>query len=185
MDFKDRVIELSKDEFNNTYINLKSRARDRKTDLNDKSIKYILENIDSRSVKIIDVGCGNGYLLESINGNFEKYGCDLYDNHNNLSFRYIKGDLECLPFDDNSFDTVLCCHTIEHLPNIYKAVSELIRISARQLIIVVPKQRYYYYTLDLHLHFFFDKFSIINLIGLSHYSIEEKAGDWVYIGYFD
>ncbi len=38
-------------------------------------------------------------------------------------------------------------------------------IIRKELIIVVPKRRYYFYILDLHLHFFPDRFLLINLMG--------------------
>ena len=41
---------------------------------------------------------------------------------------YSKQDIKNLKFKDNFFDTVICCHIIEHIPDIYSAVNELKRI---------------------------------------------------------
>ena len=48
---------------------------------------------------------------------------------------------------------VTCHHTIEHIPNLAPAIAELKRISRKQVMIVTPRQRYYYYTLDEHVNF--------------------------------
>ncbi|MEM7382256.1 MAG: methyltransferase domain-containing protein, partial [Bacteroidota bacterium] len=40
----------------------------------------------------------------------------------------VKADICKLPFDDNSFDIILCNHVLEHIPNDIKAMSELYRI---------------------------------------------------------
>ncbi len=42
----------------------------------------------------------------------------------------IKADICDLPFDDNSFDVILCNHVLEHIPNDTKAMEELYRILA-------------------------------------------------------
>jgi len=40
----------------------------------------------------------------------------------------VKADICDLPFDDNSFDFILCNHVLEHIPNDTKAMQELYRI---------------------------------------------------------
>ena len=40
----------------------------------------------------------------------------------------VKADICDLPFDDNSFDVILCNHVLEHIPNDKKAMEELYRI---------------------------------------------------------
>lgn len=40
----------------------------------------------------------------------------------------VKADICALPFEDNSFDMVLCNHVLEHIPNDKKAMEELYRI---------------------------------------------------------
>ncbi|GIM49766.1 class I SAM-dependent methyltransferase [Capnocytophaga stomatis] len=40
----------------------------------------------------------------------------------------VKADLCNLPFDDNSFDLILCNHVLEHIPDDQKAMSELFRV---------------------------------------------------------
>ena len=40
----------------------------------------------------------------------------------------IKADICALPFDDNSFDWILCNHVLEHIPSDTKAMKELYRV---------------------------------------------------------
>ena len=40
----------------------------------------------------------------------------------------IKADICDLPFEDNSYDVILCNHVLEHIPNDTKAMQELYRI---------------------------------------------------------
>ncbi|WP_224483598.1 class I SAM-dependent methyltransferase [Robertkochia aurantiaca] len=40
----------------------------------------------------------------------------------------VKADICDLPFEDNSFDVILCNHVLEHIPDDQKAISELYRI---------------------------------------------------------
>ena len=188
MNFKTEILNIPDEELLNIYSNLESRSRDRETDLNNNTIKKINSIINSKSENLIDVGCGNGFLLNKIKLPLSKFGCDVFDEDKykgSQTFNYSTQDIKNLKFKDNFFDTVICCHTIEHIPDIYSAVNELKRIAKKEIIIVVPKQRFYFYTLDLHLHFFPDRFSIINLIGLNRYTLFEIDGDWLYIGYLD
>ncbi|MBT8269766.1 MAG: methyltransferase domain-containing protein, partial [Bacteroidia bacterium] len=40
----------------------------------------------------------------------------------------IKADICDLPFDDDSYDFIICNHVLEHIPDDRKAMSELLRI---------------------------------------------------------
>ena len=40
----------------------------------------------------------------------------------------VKADICNLPFEDNTFDVILCNHVLEHIPNDTKAMSELYRV---------------------------------------------------------
>lgn len=41
----------------------------------------------------------------------------------------VQGDAQRMPFADSSFDAVVCCETIEHLPEVQAGLSELWRIT--------------------------------------------------------
>jgi hypothetical protein len=45
-----------------------------------------------------------------------------------------------LPFADNQFDLVVCSETLEHVPEHTKAISELIRVASKAVVITVPHE---------------------------------------------
>lgn len=48
----------------------------------------------------------------------------------NLPIRFLRlrGDAECLPFDDQSLDVVFCCSVLHHFFNLERAVQEITRV---------------------------------------------------------
>lgn len=40
----------------------------------------------------------------------------------------VKMDVQAIPFDDNSFDVIMCNHVLEHVPDDKKAMSEFFRV---------------------------------------------------------
>lgn len=52
----------------------------------------------------------------------------------------IKMDITDIPFEDQSFDIIYCCHVLEHVPDDRKALREFYRVLSKQgwAILVVP-----------------------------------------------
>jgi ubiquinone/menaquinone biosynthesis C-methylase UbiE len=99
-----------------------------------------------------------------------------------LEVNFVEGFIERLPFPDKSFDIVTCTHTIEHIIHLKQALEELKRVARKQIMIVTPRQKYYFYTLDLHVNFFPTAELLNREIGLKDFSCKNIQGDWVYIG---
>lgn len=183
MSFKTLVYKWSEKEYSSFYNGLNTISRNRKTDLNESSIKWILSNIDKEAVSLLDVGCGKGYFLERAEVlNLELTGCDIVDKLQFSSANLVQGFVEKLPFENNSFDVVTCSHTLEHIIEERLAVKELLRVAKKQLVVVVPRQRYYYYTLDEHVNFYLFEERLSSLFKLEKFSCKRMNGDWVYIG---
>lgn len=184
MDFKDIAYTLTEEQFSEVYRNLDCLAYDRPTDMNMPSIKRLVEVIHKDAKNLLDVGCGRGFLLNYIgeNTNLETTGCDLYDNVPLKKAAYKKGTIYKLPFADNEFDVVTCSHTIEHLRELPEAIKELKRVAKKQVIIVTPCQRYYYFTMDLHLNFYPIAAYLQKEINIADNTCENIQGDWVYVG---
>jgi len=74
---------------------------------------------------VLDVGCGNGRLINNLaqKNAIKAYGVDISPQmirecrarYENIDFQVSNG--EQLPFDDNSFDTVIICCVLHHLHN--------------------------------------------------------------------
>jgi ubiquinone/menaquinone biosynthesis C-methylase UbiE len=93
--------------------------------------------------KILDVPAGEGALaLRLQNLGFEVFCCDLYTEIFKLSNTEIKrGNLdEKLPYEDNSFDYVVCVEGLEHIENPANAIREFARLlkNGGTLIVSVP-----------------------------------------------
>jgi SAM-dependent methyltransferase len=49
-------------------------------------------------------------------------------------------DIHELPYEDNEFDVVLCSATLEHVMDYQKAISELLRVAAKAVVITLPHE---------------------------------------------
>jgi SAM-dependent methyltransferase len=184
MNFKKDVFYMSEEEYTTLYKTIEVRAGDRPTDMNDASIEHIIKHADKSAQTLLDVGTGRGYFLNVLSERtpYRLTGTDMYDNIPGLKADYVKGYIEKLPFADKAFDIVISTHTIEHIINLREAIDELKRVAKKQVIIVTPCQKYYFYTLDLHVNFFPTKEMLNREIGLKDYECVNVDGDWVYIG---
>ncbi|VAW49249.1 Methyltransferase type 11 [hydrothermal vent metagenome] len=156
LNFKDNLSTLTDKEIKQIYETTKNVHISRLTDINLGCLKKIELEVSGTSV--LDVGCGSGHLTNILEKTHKVTSLDFVkslDYHPvNKSTIFVEADASTLPFEDNSFDTVICAHTLEHIKDIKKAIKELQRVCKKKLVIVVPKQRPYRYTFDLHIHFF-------------------------------
>jgi ubiquinone/menaquinone biosynthesis C-methylase UbiE len=185
VDFKSRVAAMTPGEYAHFYQSIESISRDRETDLNNQCLEAILGTLPEGPVKILDVGCGNGFLLRAISKRHSVarlYGLDLKCSTQPVPGTFICGSVDAVPFRDKAFDVVICTHTLEHCLYLERTVRELKRVSRGEIIVVVPKQRPYYYTVDEHVQFFFYREQLTTAIGLAHYECIGLGGDWFYRG---
>lgn len=185
LDFKDKAFQMSEEEFRETYRRLSNVSFERETDLNEASIRRILEEV--RGPKVLEVGCGKGFLARTlIDQGLEVSVADIVvqDEVKVLAprLKFFEANMERLPFADREFDTVVCTHTLEHVRNLPRAVDELRRV-AKRMIIVVPHQRPYKYTFDLHLNFFPYPHSLLSALGKTpaEAACENVDGDLFYL----
>jgi ubiquinone/menaquinone biosynthesis C-methylase UbiE len=103
-------------------------------------------------------------------------------NYPDVHFR--QENTQRLSFADNEFDTVISSHTLEHVQDGYSAIEELRRVAKRRLIVVLPKQRPYRYTFDLHLRFFPYPENVLQYLRSTSlqvkYELKQIEGDWYY-----
>jgi len=172
MEFKRLAPSMSDEEFRGVYRGVTTFADHRVTDTNPEAMEYVLARLDGEAQSLLDVGCGRGYFLAKVNG-LRGVGCDLLGGN-------VIAVAERLPFGDKSFDIVTCSHTLEHTRDLAAAIAELRRVARRQLVVIVPRQRRFYYTLDLHLQFFETPEMLAEAMGGGG-EIRQFGSDLVYI----
>jgi 2-polyprenyl-3-methyl-5-hydroxy-6-metoxy-1,4-benzoquinol methylase len=180
LDFKQDVANVSDDEINHYYETLADKFIERETDLNKECLSFIKQNVVGKDV--LDVACGGGFLAESLaNQGFDVVGADIIiPDQKSANPRYEKAVITGLQFSDKQFDTVVCTHTLEHIRDVKTALKEVERVCKKRLIIVVPCQREYAFTFDLHLHFFPYEYKLRELVGPMGV-IHKLGGDFLYI----
>ncbi len=91
---------------------------------------------------VLVIGKGDGLVVSTISD--MGYLVDTLDISSELDPTHV-GDVRSLPFDDNSYDVVMCCQVLEHIPfvEVSEAVAEISRVARKQTIISVPDQRRY------------------------------------------
>ena len=185
--FKDRAPGASSQEVHEVYMATADVHLHRETDLNEKCIAAIKANIVGTTV--LDVGCGRGYLADQLSrAGLAVTACEIRSPDEVRGrfpqIRFEHAQAESLPFAPADFDTVICTHTLEHVQNLTTAIAELRRVTRRRLIVVVPRQRPYRYTFDLHLHFFPYKHSLLThltpLPDIRNQTVQDLDGDWYY-----
>jgi len=182
--FKDRAFTMTKAEFSEVYSQLATvTSIQGETDLNNKCISEIESSIKGKIV--LEVGCGRGFLANKLSKRYKVVATDIIvTNELKKKFpkiKFIQANIEHLPFKDNSFDTVVCTHTLEHVQHITQSIFELRRVAKKRLIIVVPKQRPYKYTFNLHIHFFPYSWSLQGIFGSLRNSMLLDLEDWFYM----
>lgn len=189
-DFKETAHTLSEDDFKRTYADTRDVHIERETDLNRACIDRLIRM--AKGTTVLDIACGRGFLAGLLaSSGFETTGVDMHvsdavrSRYPEVNFQ--EANIEALPYRDNAFDTVVCAHTLEHVRCLEPAIAELRRVTARRLMVIVPKQRNYRYTFDLHLHFFPYPHDLMQVMGRRGraQSCDAVGGDLFYVEDFD
>ncbi|HXN50692.1 MAG TPA: class I SAM-dependent methyltransferase [Candidatus Acidoferrum sp.] len=94
-------------------------------------------------LQILEVACGRGgFVRELARAGASVAGCDFSfsalrvgksklggNGLKKVGDRLVQGDAQKLPFADASFDVVISCETIEHLPDAQSALNEMHRVA--------------------------------------------------------
>ena len=113
----------------------------------------LTETVSSLKPKrILDAGCGEGFVLArlkkaKVGEHLE--GIDFLPEaiaigkklHPEITLK--QASIYALPYQDNSFDVVLCSEVLEHLEDPEKALLELIRVSSRYCVLSVPNEPFF------------------------------------------
>ena len=91
---------------------------------------YLYPKIDSRlEGRVLDVGCGIGDMLQ-----FRKntVGIDINKNNveycNSIGLKAVLMEKDILPFQQNTFDSILLDNVLEHIPDPQALIKEIYRV---------------------------------------------------------
>lgn len=104
----------------------------------------ILRHIDAGE-EVLDAGCGEGMLAHLMQQKKARVtGLDISTKNIESAqthfpeIRWQVGDLEKLPFADESFEVVVSNHVLEHLPDFDQGLAEVLRVAQKKVIIAIP-----------------------------------------------
>ena len=125
-----------------TRIQKEESAFSRGTPYGIRAVANIAKMEEYLQGRILVVGCGDGLELEAMEKRgFRCAGIDISDVKideavkRGLDAQVARADQK-IPFRDDSFMTVYCAHTLEHMQDIDVAISEMRRVADRAVIIV-------------------------------------------------
>ena len=150
---------------------------------------YTDEILELADGKVLDIGCGSGYLLLSL----KEKGCEVFGleaNQNAVDvcadsgLNVFKGTLEEARYQDRSFDVVILSQVIEHLQSPRKTLKEIYRIlkPGGKILVYCPNVKSYLtkvfgkYWHGWHIPFHFyglDGEAIRNMATKSHFVVSQ------------
>ena len=106
--------------------------------------KMVMDNFREKS--IVDIGCGDGFLLKELLGKYKDIkvlGLDIssiaLEKAKENGIESVLCDItERLPFEDNSFDSALLLDVLEHLFQPEPVLKEAVRVARDYVYISVP-----------------------------------------------
>ena len=190
LNFKEegKFLNMSEEEMKEYYVMIEPIIT-RPTDINKACMDLLFDKVRKEGpTKILDISCGRGYLsckLADTFGETSIVGCDInipkeMEKKQKRNLKFVEGNIEHLPFPNEEFDMVISTHTLEHVINAELALSELRRVCKNKLIIIVPCQREYKYTMDFHVQFWPYTYSLQKFTGRTDSICKKICNDLFY-----
>ncbi len=109
-------------------------------------IKLLLDKFNNKFYKTLDLGCGIGFLTQIVKdkSNFDKIinfdiSCNMLEinqsiNNQNL---FVKGDMDFLPFRNDSFDLIFSSFSMQWSQNIDFVINKLSNLLKREGVVAI------------------------------------------------
>lgn len=111
------------------------------------SIEQLYSQINVET--ILDIGCGEGFVLKSLELQVNNLNCfaididpnEVADAKKNIPFCTVSaGSAYQIPFENDFADLIICSEVLEHLETPEVALSEIHRVSNKYAILTVPNE---------------------------------------------
>jgi 2-polyprenyl-3-methyl-5-hydroxy-6-metoxy-1,4-benzoquinol methylase len=189
VDWRKKFSTLSDEEWTNAYDEVwKHHHNDCLDETDSELILSAISQAEARNITpirtVLEIGCGYGTLAIAMATAGYKVTClDVSSeallraknraDADNIFITWQQGFAERIPFPDQSFDVITCCHTLEHVKDLEATVQGMKRVAKTALVILVPKQEFRLYAENYHTQFFPSKQELINAFGLQQYTCIE------------
>lgn len=151
-------------------------------------------NSNNKKVSILDIGCGNGGFLSSLNpAKFDRYGVEIsrpgYELSRKRGLEIYHGDINDVDFEDKKFDVVSMWHVLEHIddPNkLFDIINKILK-SEGILIFQIPLTdslgfrlgKKYWFHLDTPRHLMlYSKKSVRKICAMNKFDIIETKNEF-------
>lgn len=145
--------------------------------------RFLVPRLGSCRGRVLDVGAGEAPWRELLPSGAEYVGVDV-DMSGDFGMRHRSGityyDGKKLPYDDGSFDHVLCTEVLEHVPDPVAFLFDLNRVLRQggSLILTVPwSARLHHLPYDYGRFTRFGLAALLESTGFSGVNIEERGND--------
>lgn len=126
--------------------------------------KFIFSELGEQPGMVLDIACGSGILTFPLSANgFQVYGLDFNkqacDQASMNGLMAVTGNAYCLPFEDSSFDRIVCCQFFNQQPdtlldNFFSECHRVIRVKGEVLLLwrngnaLIHKLAHFYFKLQ-------------------------------------
>lgn len=117
-------------------------------------LSFLPDNLSGR--KMLEVGCGNGDFSNYLSANhkanivgldFSVESIKIADQKKSkfgaTTSSFVVGDAQKMQFADNSFDTIVSCECLEHVPTPQLMVNEIFRVLKPGGMVVLTTENYF------------------------------------------
>ena len=106
---------------------------------------------EMRPSSVLDAGCGEGETLARLGASLPERRPAIDISPEAVEFtarRFPEAEVRCesvyeLPFEDDSFELVICLEVLEHLRDPGAALAELSRVSSSEVVVSVPHEPWF------------------------------------------
>lgn len=149
----DNIDENTVDSFGEEWTKFDSFTAEEIKNAGDQYFDIVSDDLLTKETTVLDMGCGSGRwtkyiakkvkLVEAIDPSSAVYSASEL-NKDEKNVRVSLASVSNIPFDDHTFDFVICLGVLHHIPDTQKALSDVVKKISKGGHLLL----YLYYSLD-------------------------------------